>query len=144
MRCRIGLKHRQYALNCALSQLFGVSGRLKSIEPVGVLAGVHDAYESPDHSPLTDDEQDLFTDTSMVFANDRLWVRVVVGGRERVQVNKYGEMYCRAGTFFYPLVLEARSGDMSKTTAKIIKKHGMMRVTMAPTLCFCAGGGCRI
>jgi hypothetical protein len=33
---------------------------------------------------------------------------------------------CRmAGTFFQPLVLE-RSGGMSKTTAKIIKKHAML------------------
>jgi hypothetical protein len=58
----------------------------------------------------------------MVFANDR-HVRVGVGGRERVKVNKYGEKCRRAGAFFHPLVLEARSGGMSKTTANIIKKH---------------------
>jgi hypothetical protein len=86
-------------LHFALSQLFGMSGRLKSIEPVGVFAGVHDAHESPDLCPLADDGQDLFTDTSIVFANDR-FVRVVVGERERVKANKYGERYRRAGTFF--------------------------------------------
>jgi hypothetical protein len=40
-------------------------------------------YERPDHCLLADDGQDLFTDTSMVFANDR-HVRVVVGERKRV------------------------------------------------------------
>jgi hypothetical protein len=39
---------------------------------------------------LADDGQDLFTDPSMVFANDR-HVRVAVGLYERVKVNKYGE-----------------------------------------------------
>jgi hypothetical protein len=78
MRCHIGLKHRHDALNRALSQLFGPAGLLKSIEPVGVFAGVQDAHERPDHCLLADDGQDLFTDTSMVFANDR-HVRVVVG-----------------------------------------------------------------
>jgi hypothetical protein len=58
---------------------------------------------------LADDGQDLFTDTSMVFANDRL-VRVVVGERERVKVNKYGEKCRSVGAFFQHLVLEARSG----------------------------------
>jgi hypothetical protein len=61
----------------------------------------------------------------MVFANDRL-VRVVAGERERVKVNKYGEKCRRAGAFFLPLVLEARSRGMSKTTANIIKKHAML------------------
>jgi hypothetical protein len=32
----------------------------------------------------------------------------------------------RAGAFFQPLVLEARSAGMSKTTANIIKKHAML------------------
>jgi hypothetical protein len=70
-------------MNRALNQMFGAAGRLKSIEPVGVFAGVQDAYECPDHCLLSDDGQDLFTDTSVVFANDR-YVRVVVGERERV------------------------------------------------------------
>jgi hypothetical protein len=61
----------------------------------------------------------------MVFANER-HVRVVVGERERVKVNKYGEWCRRAGAFFQPLVLEARSGGMSKTTANVIKKHAML------------------
>jgi hypothetical protein len=78
MRCHIGLKQRQFALHRALSQLFGAAGRLKSIEPVGVFAGVQDAHERPDHCLLADDGQDLFTDTSMVFSNDQ-YVRVVVG-----------------------------------------------------------------
>jgi hypothetical protein len=125
MRCHIGLKHRHDALNRALSQLFGAAGRLKSIEPVGVFAGVQDAHGRPDHRLLSDDGQDLFTDTSMVFANDR-YVRVVVGERERVKVNKNGEKCRRAGAFFQPLVLEARSGGMSKATANIIKKHAML------------------
>jgi hypothetical protein len=99
--------------------------RLKSIEPVGVFAGVQDAHERPRHCLLADDGQDLFTDTSMVIANDR-HVRVVVGERERAKVNKYGEKCRRAGAFFDPLVLEARSGVMSKTTANIIKKHAML------------------
>jgi hypothetical protein len=125
MRCHIGMKHRHDALNRALSQLFGAAGRLKSIEPVGVFAGVRDAHERPDHCLLADNGQDLFTDTSMVFVNDR-HVRVVVGERERVKVNKYGEKCRRAGAFFQPLVLEARSGGMSKTAANIIKKHAML------------------
>jgi hypothetical protein len=75
-------------LNLALSQLLGAAGRLKSIEPVGVFAGVQDAHERPDHCLLADDGQDIFTDTSMVFSNDR-HVRVVVGERERAKVNKY-------------------------------------------------------
>jgi hypothetical protein len=62
---------------------------------------------------------------SLVFANDR-HVRVVVGKRERVKVNKYGEKCRRAGAFFQPLVLEARSGGTSKTTANIIKKYTML------------------
>jgi hypothetical protein len=78
MRCHIGLKHRHDSLNRALSQLFGAAGRLKSIEPVGVFAGVRDAHERPDHCLLVDDVQDQFTDTSMVFANDR-HVRAVLG-----------------------------------------------------------------
>jgi hypothetical protein len=41
-------------------------------------------------------------------------------------VNKYGEKCRRAGAFFQPLVLEARSGGMSKTTANIIKNHAML------------------
>jgi hypothetical protein len=98
MRCHIGLKQRQFALHRALSQLFGAAGRLKSIEPVGVFAGVQDAHERPDHCLLADDGQDLFTDTSMVFSNDQ-YVRVVVGERERAKVNKYGEKCSRAGAF---------------------------------------------
>jgi hypothetical protein len=125
MRCHIGLKHRNDALNRALSQLFGAAGRLKSIEPVGAFAGVQDAHERPDHCLLADDGQDLFTDISMVFANDR-HVRVVVGEREWVKVNKHGEKCRMAGAFFQPLVLEARSGGMFKTIANIIKKHAML------------------
>jgi hypothetical protein len=80
MRCHIGLKHRHDALNRALTQLFGAAGRLKSIEPVGSFPGVQDAHERPDHCLLADDGQDLFTDTSMVFANYRhVGVVVVVG-----------------------------------------------------------------
>jgi hypothetical protein len=82
MRCHMGLSHRRDALNRALSQLFGAAGRLKSIEPVGVFAGEHDAHERPDDCLLADDGQDLFTDTSMVSANDR-HERVVVEKRER-------------------------------------------------------------
>jgi hypothetical protein len=116
MQCHIGLKNRHDALNRALSQLFGTAGRLKSIEPVEVFAGVQDAHERSDHCLLADDGQDLLTDTSIVFANDR-HVRVVVRERERVKVNKYGEKCRRAGAFFQPLVLEARSGGMSKPTS---------------------------
>jgi hypothetical protein len=72
-----------------------------------------------------DNGQDLFTDTYMVFANDQ-HVRVVVRERERVKVNTYGEKCRRASAFFQPLVLEPRSGGMSKTTANIIKKHAML------------------
>jgi hypothetical protein len=90
-----------------------------------VFAGVHDAHERPYHCLVVDDGQDLFTDTSMVFSNDR-HVRVVVGVRERVKVNKYGEKCRWAGAFFQALVFKARSGGMSKTTAKIIKKHAML------------------
>jgi hypothetical protein len=78
IRCHIGLKHRHDALTRALSQQFGAAGRLKSIEPVGVF--VQDAHERQDHCLLVDDGQDLFTDTSRVFANDRR-VRVVLGER---------------------------------------------------------------
>jgi hypothetical protein len=39
MRRQVSLKHRHDALNRALSQLFGASGRLKSIEPDGCLPG---------------------------------------------------------------------------------------------------------
>jgi hypothetical protein len=39
---------------------------------------------------------------------------------------KCGEKCRRADAFFRSLVLEARSGGMSKTTAKIIKKHAML------------------
>jgi hypothetical protein len=49
----------------------------------------------------------------MIFANDR-HMRVVAGQRERVKVNKQGEKCRRAGAFFQPLVLEARSGGMFK------------------------------
>jgi hypothetical protein len=125
VRCHSGLKHRHDALNRALSQLFGAAGRLKSIEPFGVYAGVQDAQERPDDCLLADDGQDLLTDTSMVFANDR-HVRVVVGEREWVKANKYGEKCRRASSFFQPLVLEVRSGAMSKTTAKFINKHATM------------------
>jgi hypothetical protein len=41
-------------------------------------------------------------------------------------VNKNGEKCRRAGAFFQPLVIEVRSGGMSKTTAKIIKKHATL------------------
>jgi hypothetical protein len=41
-------------------------------------------------------------------------------------VNKCGEMCRRAGAFFQPLVLAARFGGMSQTTANIIKKHAML------------------
>jgi hypothetical protein len=58
----------------------------------------------------------------VVYANDR-HVRVVVGEHEWVKVNKYGE---QGACIFQPLVLEARSGGTSKTTAKIIKKHAML------------------
>jgi hypothetical protein len=51
---------------------------------------------------------------------------VVVGERERDKVKKYGEKCRRTGAFFQPLVLEARSGSMSKTTANIIKKHAKL------------------
>jgi hypothetical protein len=98
VRCHIGLKHRHDSLNRTLSQLFGAASRLKFIEPVGAFAGVQDAHERADHCLLGDDGQDLFTDTSMVFANDR-HVRVVVGERERVKVSKYGEKCRRAGAF---------------------------------------------
>jgi hypothetical protein len=125
MRCHIGLKHRHDALNRALSQLFGAAGPLKSIEPVGVFAGVQDAHERPDYCLLADDGQDLFMDISMVYSNYR-HVRVVVGERERVKVNKYGKKCRRAGAFFQPLVLEARSWGMFKTTANNIKKHAML------------------
>jgi hypothetical protein len=37
-----------------------------------------------------------------------------------------GEKCRGAGAFFQPLVLEARSGGMSKTTANIIKKHAVL------------------
>jgi hypothetical protein len=53
---------------------------------------------------------------------------VAVAEREPVKVNEYGEKCRRAGAFFQPLVLEARSGGMSKATAKIIKKHAMLAV----------------
>jgi hypothetical protein len=43
-----------------------------------VFAGVQDAHERPDHCLLAEDGHDLFTDTSMEFANDR-HVRVVAG-----------------------------------------------------------------
>jgi hypothetical protein len=125
MRCHFGLNHRLDVLNRALSQLFGAAGRLKSIAPVGVFAEVQDADERPDHCLLADDGQDLFTDTPMVFSNDR-HVRVVVGEHERVKVNKYGEQGRRAGAVFQLLVLEARSAGTSKTTANIIKKHAML------------------
>jgi hypothetical protein len=49
-----------------------------------------------------------------------------VGERERAIVNKYGEKRLRPGAVFQPLVLEARSGGMSKTTANVIKKHAML------------------
>jgi hypothetical protein len=79
----------------------------------------------------------------MVFANDR-HVRVVVRERERVKVNTYGEKCRRAGAFFQPLVLEARSGGMSKTTANIIKKHAMLAGhRMGSDSSFSTGGGCR-
>jgi hypothetical protein len=81
MRCHIGLMHRHGALNRALSRQFGAADQLKSIEPVGVFAGVQDLHLCPDHCLLEDNGQDLFTDTSMVFANDR-HVRVVVGELE--------------------------------------------------------------
>jgi hypothetical protein len=68
-----------------------------------VFTGVQDAHERRDHCLLADDGQDLFTDTSMVFANVR-HVRVVVGERERVKVNKYGEKCRRAGASFQPHV----------------------------------------
>jgi hypothetical protein len=41
-------------------------------------------------------------------------------------VNKNGEKCRRAAAYFQPLVLEARAGGMSKTTAKTIKKHAML------------------
>jgi hypothetical protein len=39
---------------------------------------------------------------------------------------KYGREVPQGGRIFQPLVLEARSGGMSKTTANIIKKHAML------------------
>jgi hypothetical protein len=52
MRCQIGLKHRHDALNRPLSHLLDAAGRLNSVEPVKVFAGVQDAHERPDHCPL--------------------------------------------------------------------------------------------
>jgi hypothetical protein len=121
VRCHIGLKHRHDALNRILSELFDAAGRLKSIEPVGMFAGVKDAYERPDHCLQPGDGQDMFTDTSMVFAKDR-HMRVAVGAHKRVKANMYGKKCRRAGAVFHPLVLESRSGAMSKIIAKIIKK----------------------
>jgi hypothetical protein len=71
MHCHVGLKHRHDALKRALGQLFGAASWLKSIEPVGVFAGKEEAHERPDHRMLAEDGQDLFTDTSVVFANGR-------------------------------------------------------------------------
>jgi hypothetical protein len=39
MRCHFSLKHRDDALNHAMSQLSGAAGRLMSIDPVGVFHG---------------------------------------------------------------------------------------------------------
>jgi hypothetical protein len=47
----------------------------------------------------------------MVFANDR-YVRVTMGKRERIKVNKYGEKCHKVGTLFYSLVLDLRSGHV--------------------------------
>jgi hypothetical protein len=63
-----------------LGQLFGAAGRLKPIRAVGVFAEVQDAHERLDQFLLADDGKELFTDTCMVFANDR-HVRVAVGER---------------------------------------------------------------
>jgi hypothetical protein len=52
--------------------------------------------------------------------------------RGRVKVDRYGEKGCRTGqgavdrALFQPLVLQARSGGMSHTTDKLIKKHTML------------------
>jgi hypothetical protein len=72
--------------NRALSQLFSVAERLKSTEPVGVLADVQEAQDYPDRCLLADDGQDVCTDTSMVFAKDRLGL-VAMEEHERVEEN---------------------------------------------------------
>jgi hypothetical protein len=81
----------------------------ESIEPVAVFAGVQQAHERLDRSLPAEDGQDLFTDTSTVFANDR-YVQVTVGECERVQVKVYGEKCCGADALLQPLLIEARSG----------------------------------
>jgi hypothetical protein len=50
------------------------------------------------------------------------------GGCERIKVNKYSEKCRRAGAYFQPLVLKARSVGRSKTTVKILKKDAMLAV----------------
>jgi hypothetical protein len=62
-----------------------------------VFTGMQD-HERPHHCLLADDGQDLFTDASMAFSNDR-HVLVIVGKREWVKVNKYGQK-CRGRAHF--------------------------------------------
>jgi hypothetical protein len=109
----------------------------------GVFTGVQDTHERSDHGQLADDGQDLFTDTSMVFAKDR-HVRVVLGERERAKVNKYGEKCRRAGAVFQPPALAARSGSCPRPHPRSSRGMLYWRVTgWAPTLRFCTGGGGR-
>jgi hypothetical protein len=103
LRSHIGLKHRHDALNQARSIQLGATGRLKSIQPVGVFVTVQDALERPDHGLLANDGQDLFTDTCTVSAND-LHMRVVLEEREQVEVNKYSE---KCETLSYELLMKS-------------------------------------
>jgi hypothetical protein len=77
----------------------GAASRFEPMEPVEVFSEVQDAHGCPGQCLLADDGQDLFRDTSMVFAND--WhVQVAVGEREWISVNKYGKKCRRVGVFF--------------------------------------------
>jgi hypothetical protein len=90
MCCPTSLKDRHDALKRSLSQLFGTTRGWKSIEPVGVFAGVQEVREHQGHCLLADDGQDLFADTSQVTSNDGP-VQVAPGEFERRKANKYGE-----------------------------------------------------
>jgi hypothetical protein len=73
-----------------------------------------------DHCLLADDGQDLFPDTTVVFANDR-HMRVTVEEHELVKVNKNGEKCRKADAFLSPWCQLRVRGGLSKTIAKIIK-----------------------
>jgi hypothetical protein len=115
-----GLKYRRDALNHACSQLFGSAGRLRSVGPVGMFAGVQAAHARPDYWLLANDGRDLLRTRLRHMRMIGRFPGVAMGEREQFKENKYGETFRGVCASFQLPVLQARSRGISKTTAVIV------------------------